>query len=63
MGKISCQPACPPVPALPPDTLSCSSNQAILTKLPDDDCCLHWICGSQVNNNENYHTFMPGNNI
>ena len=44
MGNVSCQAACPPVPALPPPNLQCPSNQAILAHLPGDDCCSHWVC-------------------
>ncbi|XP_011307759.1 putative epidermal cell surface receptor isoform X4 [Fopius arisanus] len=44
MGKVACQAACPPVTALPPPTLQCPTNQAILMKLPGDDCCSHWVC-------------------
>ncbi|XP_076235441.1 putative epidermal cell surface receptor isoform X2 [Calliopsis andreniformis] len=50
MGKVSCQAACPPVPALPPATLPCPSYQAALTHLPGDDCCMQWGCNSQASN-------------
>nr|XP_050853650.1 putative epidermal cell surface receptor isoform X2 [Vespula vulgaris] len=45
MGNVSCQAACPPVPALPPVTLQCPAYQAALMHLPGDECCLHWVCG------------------
>ncbi|XP_076638492.1 stranded at second isoform X1 [Colletes latitarsis] len=44
MGNVSCQAACPPVPALPPPTLPCPSYQSTLTHLPGDDCCMRWSC-------------------
>ena len=44
MGNVSCQAACPPVPALPPATLPCPSYQAALMHLPNDECCLEWSC-------------------
>ncbi|CAB0037823.1 unnamed protein product, partial [Trichogramma brassicae] len=43
-GNVTCNPACPPVPQLPPMSLNCKSHEAILTHLPGDDCCLHWAC-------------------
>ncbi|XP_046750839.1 putative epidermal cell surface receptor isoform X2 [Diprion similis] len=45
MGNVSCQPACPPVPALPPTNLECPPTHASLRHLPGDECCLHWVCG------------------
>ncbi|XP_054010514.1 putative epidermal cell surface receptor [Hylaeus anthracinus] len=44
MGNVSCQAACPPVPALPPATLPCPPYQATLAHLPGDDCCTEWSC-------------------
>ncbi|XP_068895626.1 putative epidermal cell surface receptor isoform X3 [Tenebrio molitor] len=44
MGNVECQNTCPPVTALPPPTLPCSANQAIVDHLPDDDCCMYWVC-------------------
>ncbi|XP_076667213.1 stranded at second isoform X2 [Andrena cerasifolii] len=46
MGKVSCQAACPPVPALPPATMPCPSYQVILTHLPGDECCKEWSCST-----------------
>ena len=48
MGNVSCQAACPPIPAMPPATLPCSSYQAKLAKLPGDDCCQKWICDTSL---------------
>lgn len=44
MGNVSCQAACPPVPAEPPSSLHCPPRQAKLAKLPNDDCCQKWVC-------------------
>ncbi|XP_076166431.1 stranded at second isoform X3 [Ptiloglossa arizonensis] len=44
MGNVSCQAACPPVPALPPASLPCPSHRATLSHLPGDDCCTEWSC-------------------
>ncbi|XP_048507577.1 putative epidermal cell surface receptor isoform X2 [Athalia rosae] len=49
MGNVSCQAACPPVPALPPANLLCPPAHAVLTHLPEDDCCLYWGCGNPAN--------------
>lgn len=46
MGEVSCQSACPPVPALPPANLQCPQSQVKLAHLPEpDECCLNWVCG------------------
>lgn len=44
MGKVECQNVCAPVPAVPPRDLSCPANQAMLSHLPGDDCCMYWMC-------------------
>ncbi|KAK9878490.1 hypothetical protein WA026_022385 [Henosepilachna vigintioctopunctata] len=44
MGKIECQNICPPLPALPGPDLPCSPQMATVGHLPDDDCCMQWIC-------------------
>lgn len=49
MGNVSCQAACPPVPALPPAILPCPPNQAALMHLPGDECCLEWNCRHPTN--------------
>lgn len=45
-NKVECQNSCPPVTALPPATLPCPPNLAVISKLPEDDCCKYWICPS-----------------
>jgi hypothetical protein len=55
MGNVECQNTCPPVTALPPPTLPCSANQAIVDHLPDDDCCMYWVC------NPDAGQMFPGN--
>ncbi|CAK9813290.1 Putative epidermal cell surface receptor [Anthophora quadrimaculata] len=60
MGNVSCQAACPPVPALPPATLHCPS-QAALMHLPGDECCLEWSCQSgQLTPGTNATPALPG---
>ncbi|KAK4885060.1 hypothetical protein RN001_001331 [Aquatica leii] len=54
MGKVECQNICPPVTALPPASLSCPPQLASLSHLPDDDCCMYWVCNSENS--------LPGNN-
>lgn len=49
MGNVSCQAACPPVPALPPAILPCPPNQVALMHLPGDECCLEWNCRHPTN--------------
>lgn len=53
-GKVECRPACPPVQATPPSTLSCNPKFAKLVPIPDDDCCKHWAC-----TNESTGMFYP----
>ncbi|XP_043286009.1 putative epidermal cell surface receptor [Venturia canescens] len=53
MGNVSCQAACPPVAAHPPANLPCPSNQVVLAKLPDDDCCSHWVCDHSMTHSSN----------
>ncbi|XP_058793011.1 putative epidermal cell surface receptor isoform X2 [Phymastichus coffea] len=43
-GNVTCNPICPPVPPQPSSTLNCKPQNAILTYLPSDSCCLHWAC-------------------
>ncbi|KAF5293261.1 hypothetical protein FQR65_LT11001 [Abscondita terminalis] len=54
MGNVECQNICPPVTALPSANLGCPPQFASLSHLPDDDCCMYWVC-----NNENS---LPGGN-
>lgn len=49
MGKIECQNVCQPVTALPPPTLHCPPHLAVLDHLPDDDCCMYWVCSRDGN--------------
>ncbi|XP_030749434.1 putative epidermal cell surface receptor [Sitophilus oryzae] len=49
MGNVECQPTCPPVTALPPPNLACSSREASLQHIPDDDCCMYWVCPDPKN--------------
>ncbi|KAI4477074.1 hypothetical protein M0804_013075 [Polistes exclamans] len=60
MGNVTCHAACPPVPALPPVTLQCPSQQATLMHLPGDDCCLHWVCGNPSLQGMNATPAYPG---
>ncbi|KAF5273135.1 hypothetical protein FQA39_LY07625 [Lamprigera yunnana] len=46
MGNVECQNICPPVTALPPANLECPPQLATLNHLPDDDCCMYWVCGN-----------------
>ncbi|RZC41146.1 epidermal cell surface receptor, partial [Asbolus verrucosus] len=48
MGNVDCQNTCPPVTALPPPTLPCPPHQATVGHLPEDDCCMYWVCNSQL---------------
>ncbi|XP_017757579.1 PREDICTED: putative epidermal cell surface receptor isoform X3 [Eufriesea mexicana] len=57
MGNVSCQAACPLVPALPPATLPCPPYQAALMHLPGDECCLKWSCNHVQPSNQS-----PGTN-
>ncbi|XP_063921536.1 putative epidermal cell surface receptor isoform X3 [Zophobas morio] len=47
MGNVECQNTCPPVTALPPPNLPCPVHQAIIDHLPEDDCCMYWVCSPQ----------------
>ncbi|XP_066148430.1 putative epidermal cell surface receptor isoform X2 [Euwallacea fornicatus] len=47
MGNVECQNACPPVPALPPPNLACPPKEASLQHVPDDDCCMYWVCSDR----------------
>ncbi|XP_015171957.1 PREDICTED: putative epidermal cell surface receptor isoform X3 [Polistes dominula] len=60
MGNVTCHATCPPVPALPPVTLQCPSQQATLMHLPGDDCCLHWACGNPSLQGMNATPAYPG---
>ncbi|XP_026670875.1 putative epidermal cell surface receptor isoform X1 [Ceratina calcarata] len=61
MGNVSCQAACPPVPALPPATLPCPAYQAALMHLPGDECCLEWSCNpSSQSPGTNATAALPG---
>lgn len=44
MGKIECQNVCSPMTALPSPDLPCPPHMATVGHLPNDDCCMHWIC-------------------
>ncbi|XP_031784352.1 putative epidermal cell surface receptor isoform X2 [Nasonia vitripennis] len=54
-GNVTCSAACPPVTPQPPPTLNCKGQAAMLTHLPGDDCCMHWVCAQTENN-------VPGKN-
>ncbi|XP_066992928.1 putative epidermal cell surface receptor isoform X2 [Anabrus simplex] len=43
-GNVTCQSVCPPVTATPPADIQCQPQEATLGHLPEDDCCLYWIC-------------------
>lgn len=51
IGKVQCTNNCPPVTAQPPPTLACPPHHAILSHVPDDDCCMYWICNSGIGSN------------
>lgn len=59
MGNVSCQAACPPVPALPPATLPCPPYQAALMHLPGDECCLEWSCSHPSNQSPGMEHNLP----
>lgn len=44
MGNVECENVCPPVTALPPADLECPPSHAILSHIPDDECCMYWVC-------------------
>ncbi|XP_045483153.1 putative epidermal cell surface receptor isoform X2 [Harmonia axyridis] len=46
MGKIECQNVCPPMTALPGPDLPCPPHMATVGHLPNDDCCMQWVCKS-----------------
>ncbi|XP_045483155.1 putative epidermal cell surface receptor isoform X4 [Harmonia axyridis] len=56
MGKIECQNVCPPMTALPGPDLPCPPHMATVGHLPNDDCCMQWVCKS---GSEGGHPF-PG---
>ncbi|XP_030763341.1 putative epidermal cell surface receptor isoform X2 [Sitophilus oryzae] len=58
MGNVECQPTCPPVTALPPPNLACSSREASLQHIPDDDCCMYWVC-PDPKNQETFNNHYP----
>jgi len=55
-GNVSCQSTCPPVTHTPPSDLQCEPNQAMLSHLPGEDCCLYWLC-PQLQHSGTVHTF------
>ncbi|KAL6254939.1 hypothetical protein P5V15_014281 [Pogonomyrmex californicus] len=60
MGNISCQAACKVVPALPPTNLPCPSNQATLTQVPTNPCCMQWTCSYSSLSGMNVTSAYPG---
>nr|CAD7567674.1 unnamed protein product [Timema californicum] len=70
-GNVTCQPACPPVPANPPPDLQCPPQLAILSHLPEEDCCLYWMCpqSKQTEHDDNKigqqttEQKLPGHNL
>ncbi|KAG5875174.1 hypothetical protein JTB14_007836 [Gonioctena quinquepunctata] len=46
MGKVECQNTCQPVTALPPPNLACPQNLAKIGHIPEDDCCMYWVCNT-----------------
>ncbi|KAK9497345.1 hypothetical protein O3M35_004679 [Rhynocoris fuscipes] len=56
-GNVTCRARCSPVPPHPPMTLECLPNVAFLDHLPDDNCCLHWVCPPS---NGTLTSHMPG---
>uniref|UniRef100_A0A8D8RZF6 Epidermal cell surface receptor n=2 Tax=Cacopsylla melanoneura TaxID=428564 RepID=A0A8D8RZF6_9HEMI len=43
-GNVTCQRVCPEVPKTPPEEMPCSAKEAVLEKIPGDDCCEYWQC-------------------
>lgn len=43
-GNVSCENRCPTISEVPPPNLPCPSSSAYRGHLPDDNCCVHWLC-------------------
>ncbi|XP_069671926.1 putative epidermal cell surface receptor isoform X2 [Periplaneta americana] len=59
-GNVTCQSTCPPVTANPPSDLQCPPQQAILSHLPGDECCLYWLCPQVQSSGFNQPPLPPG---